>query len=288
MHTQAHRQARPAYALQQRVDVVEGGLRGAVGVLRLVPQHPQQAAEFGEGLTAGGADGLQRLGGALRTTGSGVRATVGQARDDGEVVADDVVHLPGDPGPFGGGGEAGLLVALAFQPVGPVDEGLRVLLARTHQDAREGGDGEHPDVREQQPVPVVREPHRGSYQGGGEQRAGPGQGAHRESYGDVEDHDLLEQRRLDGRAGPYVDEGERGHEGQHEQRVGAAPQQRCGERHAHREHQWPRHVRVDGDRAPAAGGDVEDGEQHPARGEGAVPDGRPAAVEGAYALEQAL
>lgn len=203
-------------------------------------------------------------------------------------MADDVVHLAGDPGAFGGGGEAGLLVAFALQAVGAVDEGLRVILARTHQDARQGGDDEHPDVREHQSAPVVREPPRGDHEGCGEQCAGPGQGAHREPYRDVEDHDLLQQRRLDDRARPHVDEGERRHEGQYEQGVAAAPQQRSGERDAHREDQRLRHLPVDGDRAPAAGGDVEDGEEHPERGEGAVPDGRAAAVEGADVLEEAL
>jgi hypothetical protein len=32
-------------------------------------------------------------------------------------VRGDVVHLPGDPGAFGGRGERALLIALAFQPV---------------------------------------------------------------------------------------------------------------------------------------------------------------------------
>ena len=46
---------------------------------------------------------------------AGSAAAVGQRHHHGEAVRDDVVHLAGDPGPLGGGGEPGLLVALALQ-----------------------------------------------------------------------------------------------------------------------------------------------------------------------------
>jgi hypothetical protein len=52
-----------------------------------------------------------------RLQGSGcVLVGFGQGGHDGEVVGDDIVHLAGDPGAFGGRGERGLLVCLAFQP----------------------------------------------------------------------------------------------------------------------------------------------------------------------------
>ena len=41
-------------------------------------------------------------------------------------MRDDVVDLPGDPGPLGGRGELGLLVSFAFQALGPVYQGRDV------------------------------------------------------------------------------------------------------------------------------------------------------------------
>src|SRR5690606_18064622 len=105
------------------------------------------AAELTERLAAGGADGVQGLGGAFRGLGGRVLAAVGQTGDDGQVVTDDVVHLAGDAGAFGCGGDAGLLVAFDLQAAGPVLEGLRVVLAGADGDADEDGHADGRDVR---------------------------------------------------------------------------------------------------------------------------------------------
>lgn len=55
-----------AYAVEERVEVGEAGLGGEVGLLPLVlAQDVEEAAEFGEGLAAGGGDGVEGLGGAF-------------------------------------------------------------------------------------------------------------------------------------------------------------------------------------------------------------------------------
>lgn len=57
-------------------------------------------------------------------------------------MGDDVVHLPGDPGPFLDGGDDCLLVAFAFELLRPVRkdaEGV-VLLANVHTQHEAGHD----------------------------------------------------------------------------------------------------------------------------------------------------
>ena len=137
-------------AVEELVEVGEGGLGGEFrcGLLFLFAQDVQEAAEFGEGLAAGGGDRGEGLGGSVGGLGGGVAAAVGEAGDDGEVVADDVVHLAGYAGAFGGRGEAGLLVAFDLQAAGAVLQGLGVVAAsadgdadgRRHRDGHQPGD----------------------------------------------------------------------------------------------------------------------------------------------------
>ena len=68
-------------------------------------------------------------------------------------MADDVVHLPGDPGAFGGRGELGLLVAFDLELLGAFDEG-RVVLAGADRDAEERDDRK-PTLRDDRLVPTV-------------------------------------------------------------------------------------------------------------------------------------
>ena len=66
----------------------------------LVAEHPDHAAELFEGLACGGP---QQGGGLLDLCRWQVGAqfeSAGVQRDQGDAVGEDVVHLPGDPGPF--------------------------------------------------------------------------------------------------------------------------------------------------------------------------------------------
>lgn len=102
----------------QGVDVRDarlGAELGPGGGLGLLAQHAEHAAQFAQRLASGVPDEQQGLLAAFRCEVGRVRATVGEGDDDGEVVADDVVHLAGDPGAFGGGGQFAALVAFDLQ-----------------------------------------------------------------------------------------------------------------------------------------------------------------------------
>ncbi|GGW69796.1 hypothetical protein GCM10010350_63060 [Streptomyces galilaeus] len=75
----------------------------------------EQAPQFGEGLAAAVADDAEGLGATFGLGGGERGGAVGEADDDGEGVAEDVVHLAGDAGTFLYDGEVGLAVALLAQ-----------------------------------------------------------------------------------------------------------------------------------------------------------------------------
>ena len=82
---------------------------------RLVTQDAHGTPELSEGLTAGIRDQPQCFGTALR---GGLRregTRIGQGDDHGQVVPDEVVHLPRDPGAFGRGGQPAALIPFDFQ-----------------------------------------------------------------------------------------------------------------------------------------------------------------------------
>ena len=85
------------------------------GRVRLLPQDTQHAPQFTQGLAAGVADQLERLFAAFGGDVGRVGAAVGQRDDDGQIVADDVVHLAGHPGALGDGGQPAALVPLDLQ-----------------------------------------------------------------------------------------------------------------------------------------------------------------------------
>lgn len=182
---QVHGEARATDLFDEGGQVVHGRLGGAVGVGVVVAQDAQEAAEFGQGLSAGGADRLQRLGRALRAPGCRIGPAVRQACDDGQVVADDVVHLPRDAGPFGCGRQAGLLVAFVLQSVGPFDQGLGVVAARTYRDTQERHEDEPSEVRDELPVPDVRDARRAGHHRGAEDEPGDPEPPEREAQRDL-------------------------------------------------------------------------------------------------------
>ena len=98
-----------------------------------------------------------------------IRRAVGEPDHHRQVVRDDVVHLPRDPGTLGGGAEPALLVALELQPSGAL------LQRRQQRPALPDRDAEHcaGDAERGQPDPVLgdiaRRPPRG-----GHHRAGLG------------------------------------------------------------------------------------------------------------------
>ena len=90
------------------------GTDGA-GVRLVRPQDSEEPPHVGEGLPSRTGDlphgGGRRIGGAEL----GEDRAVGERDHHGQVVADDVVHLAGDAGPFVGDREPGPLVAFTLQ-----------------------------------------------------------------------------------------------------------------------------------------------------------------------------
>ncbi len=110
-------------ALHQLAELADPGLRGVLGRVPLVgPEDPEDAPHIGEGAAPGLRHGLHGRRGAIRSSGREPCGAVGQRDHHGEAVRDDVVHLPRDPAAFGGRSDHGLLIALAGQLLGPVDQ----------------------------------------------------------------------------------------------------------------------------------------------------------------------
>ena len=101
------------------------GCGACPGVGRLA-QHAHQPAHLAQRRTPGGRHLAHDRGRLARVSLGGVGGAVGQRDHHRDIVRHDVVHLPRDPGPFGGRGELGLLVPLPLQPPGPVLRGLEV------------------------------------------------------------------------------------------------------------------------------------------------------------------
>jgi len=104
---QVHRQAGGPDTGRQDVQVSDARLRGEPGLLVRVAQDAEQAAGLGLGLPGAVLDLLQ----GLRVGPGWLSRCPGAARlqhDDAEMVSDDVVQFPGDPGPFGRRGLLGL------------------------------------------------------------------------------------------------------------------------------------------------------------------------------------
>ena len=76
-----------------------GGVGGGVGVG--IPQDTDDATHVLQGVPPGVGDRDEHVVGARRRCRREGRARLGQPDDDGQGVCDDVVHVPGDPGPFG-------------------------------------------------------------------------------------------------------------------------------------------------------------------------------------------
>ena len=108
---QADLQASGAEAVGQRGQLADARLRGAAGLLVWVAEHAEQAAGFGQGLPSAVLDFLQgrRIRPARGPRPGGVQ------HDHAEVVGDDVVQFPADPGPLRRRG----LLGLALQARAP-------------------------------------------------------------------------------------------------------------------------------------------------------------------------
>jgi hypothetical protein len=101
---QADLQARGAQAAGQRRQLADARLRGAAGLKIRVAEHAEQAAGLGQGLPSAVLDFLQ---GRRVRPARGPRPG-GVQHDHAEVVGDDVVQFPGDPGPLSRRGLLGL------------------------------------------------------------------------------------------------------------------------------------------------------------------------------------
>ena len=130
------------HLLDERADVGLRRLRLELGRRAVgAAQHAEQPAHVRERGPAGLADGAERP---RRGRGVGVRgvpAAVGLGDHHGQRVGDDVVHLPGDARPLGGGGDLRLLVPLDLEASRAVLQGLDPLASRP-PDEPERPDGE--------------------------------------------------------------------------------------------------------------------------------------------------
>jgi hypothetical protein len=167
VQAERHRHARVPRLLDQLAELVQAGQRGQAGPLVPGAQHAEQAAHLGERLAPGVRDRGQRLGHPIRVGAQHVARPVGLHHHHADVVRDHVVQLAGDPGPLGGRGDQGLLVALALQPGRAVFQRGQVRAPVAHGVAEHPRDQRGPaeDHRgQQQPVqhgqPVRPDRHR--------------------------------------------------------------------------------------------------------------------------------
>ena len=103
--------------------------------------------------------------------------TVAERDHDREVMRDDVVHLAGDAGAFGGRGEFLLLIALTFQSFGAIVQFLQVRAAGGGVQAQAQSGGDHARAEDRDVPPVAA---RQAYHGGDDaalQQASRRQGA---------------------------------------------------------------------------------------------------------------
>ena len=101
---QADLQARGAQAAGQRWQLAYARLRGAVGLLIWLAQDAERAAGFNQGLPSAVLNFLQ----GHRVSPASGPCPCGVQHDHAEMVGDDVVQFPGDPGPLGRHGLLGL------------------------------------------------------------------------------------------------------------------------------------------------------------------------------------
>ncbi len=139
-------QSRGPDPVDERVELAEIRYRlpGLAGVLAGgLAQDAEEPAGIGQRGPPGGRHGAHDVGGPVRRGRRRGDRRVGQGGHDGEVVGDDVVHLAGDPGAFGGCGKRGLLVLLALQPFRAVVQFGEVGAAGGDVQAKPEGGGDH-------------------------------------------------------------------------------------------------------------------------------------------------
>lgn len=150
-----------------------GAELGRGGGLGLLTQHAEHTAQFAQRLAPGVTDEQQGLLATFRGEVGRVRASVGESDDDGEVVTDDVVHLAGHTGAFGGGGQLAALVAFDLQAGRAVAQdgelGASDPYRQTERDCRRDG-AEQEEQR-------VQDGHRGRQPQGYQPQGGRGDGA---------------------------------------------------------------------------------------------------------------
>ncbi|MCO5614894.1 hypothetical protein L7F22_069179 [Adiantum nelumboides] len=120
----AHRQPRGAHLVEQRVEPVQAGGGRTRGLLVDPTQHAEGGAHLAQQVAAGPLDLGERGAGLLRVVVHQVERDPGLHVDQGDVVAEHVVQLLGDPQPLGVGaaptlglgGPPGLRRALAPDP----------------------------------------------------------------------------------------------------------------------------------------------------------------------------
>ena len=125
---------------------------------------PSRQPHLGQRLAAGAGHLLHGRGGLLRGLASGEHRPVGERDHHRQVVGDDVVHLPRDPGALGGGRDTALLVALELEPRGPFLQRCQqrppVLDADAEQGRRDHQRREADEEREHRVAPAQRRQHR--------------------------------------------------------------------------------------------------------------------------------
>ena len=228
--------------VRDRLEALAGVLAGPLA------QHAEQPAGIGQGPAPGGRHRAHDLGGPLRGGGRRRDRRVAQGDHDREVMGDDVVHLPGDPGPLGGRGEGPLLIPLAFQAFRAV--------AQFGQVGPAGGR-------------VQAEPEGGRDHAGNEDRVEPPAAAREQQQPD--DHPQLEQARAHERVPAWPQRGH-GVQGDEQGRAvdGVGPETDAGVQGQHHGEYRDRPDPADHERRGRQGQQQEDGRHVPA---GVVVDG---------------
>ena len=122
-HFRLYIEAGSADLLEQRAEVGEAGLRTQGRAVAFGAQHPEQSAHVLQRLPAGRRDLGHRRVRPAGIDGQFRCRRVGQPHHDRQAMGDDVMHVAGDPGPFGGKIEQRLLVAFAFLTLAALGRG---------------------------------------------------------------------------------------------------------------------------------------------------------------------
>ena len=130
----------------------------------VLAQHAEHPTHIGQGLAAGAGHLGHDIGGPRRVGPRRGGGAIGQGHHHLDVVRDDVVHLTRDACPFRGRRQRRLLVAFAFESLGPFGQQMELTAYGANHDARQQGrEGQPGQVDERLEVAARRIPAHGGH-----------------------------------------------------------------------------------------------------------------------------